>query len=191
MMDLLHVCLVMFMVICALLTCLFLATPNLGYDVFTGVVRSFSEINTMTSPHFPFLMHILFGLLSLCLCMRVDAIESEDGKLNAMVLVLLCHLAFVGVVSFDARTNLGILNFFLNMLLIVSLVVCWSLLDWAVPLHQAGMILFSVVSVAVTLIVGGAVAAELDELSLSTLAHSLGYVWIVAWFFMFSVYVFV
>jgi hypothetical protein len=189
MMDLLHVSLVMFMIICALLTCLFIATPNLGYDVITGVVRSFSEINTKTSPHFPFLMHILFGLLSLCLCVRVDAIESEDGKLHAMVLVLLYHVAFVGVVSFDTHSNMQ--NLFLNILLIVSLVVCWSLLDWAVPLHKAGMIFFSVTSAAVTLIVWGAEAAEFDEDTISTLAHSLGYVWVISWFFMFSVYVFV
>ena len=181
----------MFLIICTLLTCLFVVTPNLGYDVYTGVLRSFGDINSRTSPHFPFLMHILFGLLSLSLCVRVDKIESEDGKLFAMVLVLLYHVAFVGVVSFDTNSNWGIHNFFVNMLFIVSLVICWSLLSWTVPLHQAGMLFFSVTLAASVFLVWCLDAAGIEDVTVSNLAHSLGYVWLISWFFMFAVYVFV
>ena len=191
MMDLLHVCLVMFLIICTLLTCLFVVTPNLGYDVYTGVLRSFGDINSRTSPHFPFLMHILFGLLSLSLCVRVDKIESEDGKLFAMVLVLLYHVAFVGVVSFDQHSNWDMHNFFGGMLAIVSLVICWSLLSWTVPLHQAGMLFFSVTLAASVFLVWCLDAAGIEDVIVSNLAHSLGYVWLISWFFMFAVYVFV
>ena len=181
----------MFLIICTLLTCLFVVTPNLGYDVYTGVLRSFGDINSRTSPHFPFLMHILFGLLSLSLCVRVDKIESEDGKLFAMVLVLLYHVAFVGVVSFDQHSNWDMHNFFGGMLAIVSLVICWSLLSWTVPLHQAGMVFYSVAFVVNVFLMPGLYAAGIEDDIVLNSAYTWRYVCLISWFFMFAVYVFV
>jgi hypothetical protein len=105
--------------------------------------------------------------------------------------VLLYHVAFVGVVSFDTNSNWGIHNFFVNMLFIVSLVICWSLLSWTVPLHQAGMLFFSVTLAASVFLVWCLDAAGIEDVIVSNLAHSLGYVWLISWFFMFAVYVFV
>lgn len=123
--------------VCFLLSGLFYATPDLGFCSVTGTLSCFCQIISNTSPHFAFLLHMLSGLLLVCLCIR----ETETGTL---ILGGLVFIGLNGLLSFDIRqckcTHFGFVFILFISALVFSLYSSSAGGVW----HRAGTIAYCV-----------------------------------------------
>jgi hypothetical protein len=126
--------------VCFLLSGLFYATPDLGFCSFTGTLSCFCQIVSKTSPHFAFLLHILSGLLLICLCTRATEKQTETLILSGFVFI-----GLNGLLSFDIR-KCKCAHFGFVFTLFISALV-FSLLEWndsGGVWHRAGTIAYCV-----------------------------------------------
>lgn len=131
-----------------LIAALLYVTPGLGYDHDRGVIviRLFSYMIADTDPHFGFLLTVVFGFLSLSLCMQ----EKESTGGNIMVLTtLICLLGFI---NFDVKSHLLLHNAFVVGFSVAVSAFCLYALHWNTSdnnyniFHQVGVILHCTVS---------------------------------------------
>ena len=140
---LLHACLGLCVAVCALLFCLLYATPDIGYDIYTGVVHCFCGVVSKTSPHSAFILHILSGLLLLCLCAK--AVDSEEKQTGTILLSGIFFVSLTGLLSFDIIKYTAIHSVFVLILFISALAFSLYSLQWAnSELHRAGTIAFCI-----------------------------------------------
>jgi hypothetical protein len=180
-----RICLAVVLTVCVLLSGLFYSTPGWGYDEESGVLNPFSYLVAKTSPHFPFLLHILTGLLSLALCMKVGG-----GDVFALVLIVLLNVGLTGLFSFDVISCCKAHSVFLLVIVTVSILFSSFILSWENDWHKAGIVAYSSTSAVFFLLslVQGCVWSDMGT-AINVQNHWQA-VWISSMVFMFGVYVF-
>jgi hypothetical protein len=179
-----ELCLAMVITVCVMLSGLFYSTPDLGFDEETGTLNCFCFLVAKTSPHFPFLLQILTGLLSLTLCMRVG------GDVFALVLTVLFNISLTGLFSFDVVSHKIVHLVFLLLIIIISLIFSTFILDWVDGWHKAGMVVYSSTSVIFLFMPLVLYYMWFDFCTAINVQNYWQIVWISSMVFMFGVYVF-
>jgi hypothetical protein len=120
--TLLAVCLGVTVFACLIVSACFYITPGLGFNS-RGGVNCFGSIVAKTSPHFAFLIQVVFGLLALRL-----SLTTGD---TASVLAIVLYVCGTGFLSFDAITyttihDCFVVGFAVDVLLFSIVVLRWD-----------------------------------------------------------------
>ena len=179
-----QLCLAIVLAVCVMLAGLFYSTPDWGYERDTGVLNSFCYVVFKSSPHFPFLLHILVGLLSLALCMKVG------GDVFALVLITLYSIGLTGLFSFDVMSYCKVHSIFLLIIVTASILFSSFVLSWENDWHKAGIVVYSSTFVVFILLSIVCEYVWSDMCTAMNVVNHCQVVWISSMVFMFGVYVF-